>query len=74
VGIGVFAVATAAVAFPTGLILPRWLAIATGVVGISLLTPLSRVAEVSGAALVVVTLVIALLLLRNEIPSAGPRR
>jgi hypothetical protein len=63
VGIGVFALATAAVALRTGLILPRWLAIVTAVVGISLLTPVSRVAEVSGASLLLITLIIAVPLL-----------
>jgi hypothetical protein len=67
VGMGVFALATAAVALRTGLILPRWLAIVMGVVGISVLTPLSRVAEVSGASLVLITSIIAVLLLRTPV-------
>jgi hypothetical protein len=41
VGLGVLALATAAVAIRTGAILPRWLAVVTAVLGIALLTPLS---------------------------------
>lgn len=66
VGIGVFALATAAVALRTGRILPRWVSIVTGIVGLSLLTPVSRVTEVSGAALLVLTSIIAVSLLRGE--------
>jgi hypothetical protein len=44
VGIGVLALATAAVALRTGALLPRWLAIVTGLLGIALLTPLSQFA------------------------------
>lgn len=68
VGIGVFALATAAVALRSGLVLPRWLAILIGVVGLSLLTPLSRVNEVSGAAMVAITLSVAVVLLRTRTP------
>jgi hypothetical protein len=67
VGIAIFAVATAAVALRTGLILPRWLAIVMVVVGISLLTPVSRVAEASGASLLLITLIIAVPLLWRPI-------
>jgi hypothetical protein len=42
VGIGTLALATAAVALRTGAILPRWLAVVTGVLGIAMLTPLSQ--------------------------------
>jgi hypothetical protein len=66
-GIGIFALATAAVALRTGLILPRGLAIVAVVVGISLLTPVSRVAEVSGGSLLLITLIIAVLLLRTPV-------
>jgi hypothetical protein len=65
VGVGVFALATAAVALRTGLVLPRWLAVVTGVVGFSLLTPVTQVTEVAGAAMVLITLVIAVSLLRS---------
>jgi hypothetical protein len=74
VGMGVLALATAAVALRTGLILPRWLAIVTGVVGISVLTPLSRVAEVSGASLVLITSIIAVLLLRTPVGERPPTK
>jgi hypothetical protein len=63
VGIGIFALATAAVALRSGLILPRWLAIVTFAVGISLLTPLSHVNVVSGIALLLITSIIAVALL-----------
>jgi hypothetical protein len=43
VGTGVLAVALATVALRTGDFLPRWLAVVTAIVGIALLTPLSRV-------------------------------
>lgn len=66
-GIGVLAPATAAVALRTGLILPRWLAIVTLVVGITVLTPVSRVNVVSGASLLLITLIIAVALLRTPV-------
>jgi hypothetical protein len=72
VGLGVFALAAAAAALRTGLVLPRWVAILTGTVGISLLTPVSHVNEVSGSALLLVTAIIAVSLLRK--PSSGPLR
>lgn len=74
VGIGVFALATAAVALRTGVILPRWLAILTVVVGISLLTPVSRVPEVSGASLILITLIIAITLLRTPVEERPPTK
>ncbi len=52
VGLGVFAIATAVVALRSGLVLPRWLAIFTLVLGIVLLTPLAHVNWVAGAVLV----------------------
>jgi len=66
VGIGVFALATAATAFRTGL-MPRWFAIFTAVLGIALLTPVSRVAEVTGGSMVLIALIIAILLLRSPV-------
>lgn len=71
-GIGVFALATTAVALRTGLILPRWLAIVTGIIGISLLTPLSLVVEVPGAAMVLLTSIIAIVLLRTPAEEPPP--
>jgi hypothetical protein len=67
VGIAVFALSTAAVAIRSGRILPRWLAIGTGVIGISLLTPLSLVTEVPGVAMVLLTSIIAVVLLRTPV-------
>lgn len=66
VGIALFALATAAVALRTGLILPRSLAIVTGVVGISLLSPLSLVTEVPGVAMILITLIVGISLLHNQ--------
>jgi hypothetical protein len=66
-GLGVFALATAAVALRTGLVLPRWLAIVTAVVGVSLLTPFSYVGEATGGALVLITSIIAVVLLRTPV-------
>jgi hypothetical protein len=43
VGLGTLGLATAAVALRTGALLPRWLAALTAALGITLLTPLSRV-------------------------------
>lgn len=61
VGIGVLALATAAVALRTGVVLPRWLAVVMVVLGLALLTPLSQVAL--GPAVLLLP-VIAVLLLR----------
>lgn len=58
VGLGVFALATAVDALRTG-ILPRRLAIATLAVGLLLLSPLSHVNWISGAALVLITSTVA---------------
>ena len=74
VGIGIFVLATAAVALRTGLILPRWLAIVTGIVGFSLLTPVTHVTEVTGAAMVLITLIIAVLLLRTPVKERPPAK
>lgn len=59
VGLGVFALASAAVALRTRLVLPRWLAIATFLIGLVLLSPLAHVNWVAGAALVLITAAIA---------------
>jgi hypothetical protein len=74
VGVGVLALATAAVALRTGHILPRWLAVVTGVVGFSLLTPVTHVTEVSGGAMVLITLVIAVPLLRTPVEDRSPAK
>jgi hypothetical protein len=52
VGLGVFALATAAVALRTQAVLPRWLAIATAVIGVLLLTPVAHVNWFAGSALI----------------------
>jgi hypothetical protein len=65
VGIAVFALATAAVALRTRLVLPRWLAVVTLLIGLSLLTPAARILEWSGSAMMLVTLIIALSLIRG---------
>jgi hypothetical protein len=70
VGMGIFALATAAVALRTGVVLPRWLAIVTAVVGTSLLTPVSYVGLVTGGALVLFVLAISVVLLRTPIEVA----
>jgi hypothetical protein len=68
VGLGVFALATGAAALRTGLVLPRPSAIVTFAIGIALLSPLAHINVVAGAALVVLTTIIAGALLRR--PSA----
>jgi len=72
VGLGVFALATAAVALRTGLVLPRWLAIVIAVVGVSLLTPVSYVGELTGGALIFLALIIAVVLLRTPLEEGRP--
>ena len=68
VGLGVFAVATAVVTLRSRLVLPRWLAVFTLVLGIVLLTPLAHVNWFAGAALTVLggTIGAALLLRAPE--------
>jgi hypothetical protein len=66
VGLGVFALATAAVALHSGRVLPRVIAIAFGVLGVVLLSPLAHVNWLPGAALVVITLVTGILMLREN--------
>ena len=66
VGMGVFALATATVALRTGIVLPRWVAIVTFALGVALLTPLSHVNVLPGAALVLLTSMIAVALLRMK--------
>jgi hypothetical protein len=74
-GIGVFAIATAEVALRTRAVLPRPHAIVTLLVGIALLTPLSRINVVSGSALLLLTAIISVALLRRppeELPASHP--
>jgi hypothetical protein len=68
VGLGVFALATAAVVIRTGRVLPRWVAVSIGVMGIALLSPLAHVNWVAGSALVLITLVMGVVFLRPRVP------
>jgi len=63
VGVAIFALATAVTALRTGQVLPRSLALIVLAIGIVLLTPLSHISEVTGGALLLVTLIIAPVLL-----------
>ncbi len=62
IGLGLVALAVAAVALRTGALLPRWLALVTVALGVALLTPLSRYALGPSFALL---LVLSGLLLRR---------
>jgi hypothetical protein len=73
VGVAVFALATAAVALRTRLVLPRWLAAVTLIVGLSLLTPAALIFEWPGLAMMLVALIISLALLRAPANAAGLR-
>ena len=66
VGIAIFALAIATVALRSGMLMPRGLAVLMLITGLAMLTPLARIAVVPSAVLVVVTLLVALPLLRNE--------
>lgn len=63
VGIGTFAVAIAAVALRTGTLLPRWLAVASVLTGVALMTPACRI--VFGPAVLLLA-VISVKLLRDQ--------
>jgi hypothetical protein len=63
-GLGLFALATAASLFRTRVALPRWVALSLAVAGVALLTPLASIAELPGALLVAITLTIGVQLLR----------
>lgn len=67
VGIAVFALATAAVALRTRLVLPRWLAVAMLIIGLSLLTPAARILEWPGGAMMLIALIIAVALFRAPV-------
>ena len=71
VGLGVFAVATAAVTLRTRRVLPRWLALATLIGGLVALTPIAHVNELAGAFLVFVTVSVAVTLLRPRALPGG---
>jgi hypothetical protein len=61
-GVGVFALATAAVALRTGLVLPRVAALPIAAAGVALLSPLAHVNLVAGAAMVGITAIIVVVL------------
>ena len=69
VGVGTFAAATATVALRTGAVLPRPLAVVTGLTGLALMTPLSRVVLGPGVLLLGV---IAARVLREPLPEQEP--
>ena len=73
VGVAIFALAVAAVALRTRLVMPRWLAFVTLVIGLSLLTPAARVFEWPGVAMMLVALIISLALLRAPVNAAELR-
>lgn len=67
VGVAVFSLATAIVALRTRLVLPRSLAIAVLLIGLSLLTPAARILQWPGGAMMLVALIIAIVLLRAPV-------
>jgi hypothetical protein len=71
VGLGVFALASAAVALRRGAVLPRWLALVTALTGAALLTPLSQVVLAPSVALLAL---IAAALLREPGPARSSSR
>ena len=71
IGVGIFVLATAVVALRNGIILPRWLAIVAILVGIASLTPLSEFYLVPLLLLTVITVIIAVQLLRMPGRSRG---
>jgi hypothetical protein len=71
VGLGVFGLASAAVALRSGAVLPRWLALVTALTGTALLTPLSQVVLAPSVALLAL---IAAALLREPGPARSSSR
>jgi hypothetical protein len=65
VGIAIFALATATVAIRTRSVLPRWLALVIGLIGLSLLTPAARILEWPGGAMLILALMVSLSFLRK---------
>jgi hypothetical protein len=70
VGFGVFALATAAVAWRSGRVLPRYDVVLITIIGVVLLTPLAILPAVGGTALVLLALIIGGQMLR---PPPQPR-
>jgi hypothetical protein len=73
VGIAVFALATAVVALRTRQVLPRWLAVVTLIIGLSLLTPAARILEWPGGAMMLIALIVSLSVLKAPVKAAGVR-
>jgi hypothetical protein len=73
VGIAVFALATAVVALRTRQVLPRWLAVVTLIIGLSLLTPAARILEWPGGAMMLIALIVSLSVLKAPVEAAGLR-
>ena len=71
-GLGVFALASATVALRSGRVLPRGVAIGMAVLGVALLSPLSHVNWVAGAALVLITLIFGVVMLRDSAGGTAP--
>ena len=71
VGIAIFALSTAAVALRTRRVLPRWLAVVILIIGLSLLTPATRILEWPGGAMMLVALIVSLSLLKTPVRAAG---
>jgi hypothetical protein len=71
VGIAVFALATAVVALRTRQVLPRWLAVVTLIIGLSLLTPAAWILEWPGGAMMLVALIVSLSVLKTPVEAAG---
>ena len=65
-GLGVFALATAAVALRRQAVLPRPVATGLGILGVALLSPLAHVNWFAGAMLVLITLIVGITLLRRS--------
>jgi hypothetical protein len=73
IGLGVFALSTAAVALRTDLVLARPLAVAVALLGATLLTPASYyVGQLTGGAFILLALIIAVPLLRSPGKRATP--
>jgi hypothetical protein len=73
VGIAVFALATAAVALRTRQVLPRWVAVVTLIIGLSLLTPAAWILEWPGGAMMLIALIVSLSVLKALVEAAGLR-
>jgi hypothetical protein len=74
-GFGVFALATAVVAWRSGRVVPRYAVILIAITGVILLSPLGHLPEVAGAGLILLGTTIGVQLLREPPePAATPTR